>query len=167
MMINAVVKPSFVHTAKGLHVITITEHMWRCRSHSLFSEQFPCSYIYNCYSSYFVFPQGIHVFLILMTLYNSHSSIQEAPASPLFSFRSSNEICGKSPYVSNIAGPLCSSSITFSPYLLLRSLVPEVEVTRMVTQSQSDTMHKLRFCKELGTSREGQHKTTKVHAMES
>ncbi|KAK1887647.1 Uracil-DNA glycosylase [Dissostichus eleginoides] len=56
--------------------------------------------------------------------------------------RSSNEICGKSPYISNIAGPLCSSSITFSPYLLLRSLVPEVEVTRTVTQSQSDKMHK-------------------------
>ncbi|TNN87101.1 hypothetical protein EYF80_002856 [Liparis tanakae] len=50
---------------------------------------------------------------------------------PTFSFKSSNGICGKSPYVSNIAGPLCSSSITFSPYLPLHSLVPEVEALKI------------------------------------
>lgn len=91
------------------------------------------------------------VYLIFMTLANSHSSIQDAPAPHSFSIRSSNGICSKSSYVSNIAGPLCSSGITFSHYLLLRSLVPEVEVTRTVTQSQSDKMHNRRCCRELGS----------------
>lgn len=54
----------------------------------------------------------------------------------------------KCPYVSNIAGPLCSSSIIFSCYLLLHSLEPEVEVTRTVTQSRSDKRHSRRCCAE-------------------
>lgn len=85
---------------------------------------------------------------------------------PTFSFKFSNGICGKSPYVSNIAGPLCPSSITFSPYLPLHSLVPEVEVTRTVTLAQSDKMHNRWCCRESGTSGEAST-TTKVHAMES
>ncbi|KAG7245492.1 hypothetical protein INR49_010943 [Caranx melampygus] len=61
-----------------------------------------------------------------------------------FSFRSSNGICGKSPYVSNIAGPLCSSGITFSHYLLLRSLVPEsaaMEET-VIWEQHTVTLHR-------------------------
>lgn len=53
-------------------------------------------------------------------------------------------ICRKCPYVSNIAGPLCSRSIIFSCYLLLHSLEPEVEVTGTVTQSCSDKRHSWR-----------------------
>lgn len=106
-------------------------------------------------------------------LSNSYDLVQLAffrsrcPRPPSFSFRSTNGICGKSPYVSNIAGPLCSSGITFSPYLPLHSLVPEVEVTRTVTQSQSDKMHNRRWLQRIRYFWKSQHKKTKVHAMES
>lgn len=108
------------------------------------------------------------VYVILVTLANLYSSIQDTPPPP-FSFWSSNGICGKSPYVSNIAGPLCSPSIIFSPYLLLHSLEPEVEVTRTVTQPQSDKMHNRRCCRELGSSGEAAQKKqkTEVHRIES
>lgn len=95
-----------------------------------------------------------------------HPAAPQPSAHPPSPFPSSNGICDKSPYVSNIAGPLCSSSIIFSPYLLLRSLVPEVEVTRTVTQSQSDKMHNRRCCRELGSSGKASEKT-KVHVHES
>lgn len=90
------------------------------------------------------------------------------PPPPPFSSLSSNGICGKSPYVSNIAGPLCSSNITFSPYLLLHSLVPEVEVTRTVTQSQSEKNAQQKVLQRIEyTSGKPGTNTTKVHAMES
>lgn len=168
------------HISKGLPVIAINGHstkLQRCRSqrHLLFfvlvGPFFPYSHIYNCYSSYFVFPQDTYDRPCLSNSYDLgqhaffHSRRPNPPPPPL-SFRSSNGIYGKSPYVSNIAGPLCSSSITFCPYLLLRSLVPEVEVTRTVTQSQRDKMHNRRCCRELGSYGEASTKT-EVHAIES
>lgn len=168
-MLSDIYCPDILPKVYLLSLSTDTQHNCRGAGHRYiycFFVEFPSSHIYDCYSSYFVFPQDIYD---RPCLSNSYDLVQLAffhSRRPPPSFRSSNGICRKSPYVSNIAGPLCSSSITFCPYLLLRSLVPEVEVTRAVTQSQSDKMHNRRCCRELGTYGEASTKT-KVHAIES
>lgn len=121
----------------------------------MFSVEFPLNFTtYPPRSSYFVSPQDMYDCPCLSNSYDlgQLTLLYSRCPHPPSSLRSSNGICGKSPYVSNIAGPLCSSGIIFSPYLLLRSLVPEVEVTRTVTQSQSDKMHNRRCCTEYGSS---------------
>lgn len=147
------------HIARGLSVISKTVEVQVTEVFFFFFFLHNSLYIYDisCSSSYFVYPQDIFDRPCLSNSYDLgqlsflHSRCPPPPRDS-FSFRSSNGICGKSPYVSNIAGPLCSSGITFSHYLLLRSLVPEVEVTRTVTQSQSDKMHNRRCGRELGSS---------------
>lgn len=107
---------------------------------------------YNCCSLHFAFPHDICACLCLSNSYDlgQHTFFQDAPHLPLLLLILQWNL-QRSPYVSYIAGPLFSSSIIFRPYLLLRSLVPEVEVTRTVTHSQSDKIHNGRRCRELVT----------------
>lgn len=95
-------------------------------------------------------------YLILLTLSNLHSSIQDAPDPP------SRLLQILQWYLRQVSlrQQHCRTSVFLRHFIqaLSYSLVPEVEVKRTVTQFQSDKMQDRRCCRELDHSGEASTK---------